>query len=101
MSPVRKRHEHSGILRVIVQAEVAQRKILNDARFEEADGVGGGREFESGERFFGHTRSPDDISALQNQHGFARTRQVGGGHEAVVPCSDDQHIGLDSVASDI
>jgi hypothetical protein len=67
-------------------------EIANDLRAKEADHVGGGGKFVSGEWLLGDARPANDVPAFQDKHGSPCLGQVRGGNEPVVAGADHDDV---------
>ena len=69
-------------------------ELVDDERMEQADEVGARADqpVGVGERLLEGARPPDLLTSLEHEDAMARTRQVGGGGEAVVPAADHDRV---------
>ena len=67
-------------------------KVPDDRRAEKTLEIATTREFETWNKFLGHSGATNDVAAFEYRNGEAGTCQVRGCSEAVVAAADDQCV---------
>ena len=75
-------------------AALHQPHVRDDARLQQADGIARHRIAETGMELLGHRRAADDAPRLDDAHVHARTREIEGAGQSVMPAPDDDRIRL-------
>ena len=89
---VRQRREAGRAARNHREPVAGQIEVAHDLGAEQAVDVAGRGDLETGPRLFGDDAPADERAPLQDEHRAARSRQIGGRHQAVVPGADDDDI---------
>ena len=74
-----------------LEAVAVQLELANDLRTQQAVDVRGGRDLVARPDLFGDAGAADQLAPLEH-HALARARQIGRGHERVVPGADEDDV---------
>ena len=84
--------KEGGILGIHAIAELFELQLADDALLHQAGQVCSGRDTIARPDLFGHGTPAQEFATFEHEHLPSRTRQVGGGDQAVVAAADDDHI---------
>ncbi len=87
-----RRRERRGVPHEILETELLEFKLLDDAGTQQAREVRRARELETGDQLLRHGGAADNVPALEHQNTLPVLCEVSGSDKAVVATADDDDV---------